>query len=291
MAAHLNYDTDKRIVYVTTAPTNGVLTLDVKVDIYSDMKEDWKNVAALNKLKFPLSDPVGGNLTKPPDTISPFYFFKYGWRMRPYEEDHTLYLENGYLLVDGGGDPWVATLGAYTVNIRDTVPADAFAIAGGGSGPTAQEIAIAVWDRILSAANHNIPNSSGRRLRELGDIISASVNDGTPGVTSFITNLSQSIDNFYVDQIIRFSSGTLEGIVRPIIAYNGTSKLLTISEPLPQAPANGDDFVIVPTHVHPVEEIGAAVWEELAADHLTADTMGEQANDTLKKAKLAAFKL
>jgi len=149
MAAHLDYDTDLRVVYVTTAPTDGVLTLDVQVDIYSDMKEDWKTNAALNKLKFPLLEPVGGNITKPPDKISPFYFFKYGWTIRPYEADHTLYLQNAYLLVDGGGDPWRTTLGAYTVNVRDTVPADAFAIAAGG-GATPAAIAAAVWAELLN---------------------------------------------------------------------------------------------------------------------------------------------
>lgn len=151
MAVHIAYDTDKRIIYVTTAPTNGQLTLDVKIDIYSDMKEDWRSNSALNKLKFPLAGPVGGNITKPPTKISPYYFLKYNWVMRPYEEDHTLYLENGYLLVDGGGDPWIRTIGGYAVNIRDTVPTDSFSIPSEG-GITEQDkidIIDGVWEKDL----------------------------------------------------------------------------------------------------------------------------------------------
>lgn len=126
MAAYLGYDTDKRIIYVTKAPVNGVVTLDVQIDIYSDMKEDWRSDSNLGKLKFPLFKPVGGNVIRPGTAISPFYFLKYGWYMRPYEADHTLYLINGYLLYEGGLDPWMKTIGGYTVNVRDTVPANSF---------------------------------------------------------------------------------------------------------------------------------------------------------------------
>lgn len=149
MATHLSYNTDERIVTVTTAPTGGELILDVQKNIYSDMKKDWKENSALNKFKFPFSGPVGGNIVKGDQAISPFYFMKYGWYLRPYEADHTLYLENGYLLLVGGGDPWLQTVGDFTVKVRDTVPADAFAIAGSGATPA--EIAAAVWAYILDS--------------------------------------------------------------------------------------------------------------------------------------------
>jgi hypothetical protein len=153
MAAKLDYDTDNRVIYVTEAPVLGEQTLNVKEDIYSDMKEDWKNNSTLNRFKFPLSEPVGGNTITGSKAISPYYFLKYGWRMRPYEGDHVLYLENGYLLVDGGGNPWNDTLGSYRVLVRDSVPADAYAVGSGAAPadpPTPAEIAAvvapAVWD-------------------------------------------------------------------------------------------------------------------------------------------------
>jgi len=176
MATHIDYDTDERIIYVTTAPTDGVLTLDVRKYVYSDMKKDWKETAALNKFKFPLFGPVGGNVIVPGEKyISPYYFLKYDWTMRPYEANHTLYLENAYLLLDGGGEPWNNTLGGYTVNVRDSIPADAYAIVEAGGDP--DTIAAAVWAYMV--------NSQRTALEEL----------------EYITGLTESIET-KVDSLI-----------------------------------------------------------------------------------------
>ena len=150
MAVHLDYNTDKRIIFIMTAPVAGTLSLNGKIDIYSDMKEDWRTNPALNRLRFPLSAPVGGNTIDPitGKAISPYYFLKYGWRMRPYEADHTLYIQDSYVLVDGGGDPWLKTLGGYTVNIRDSVPADSFTTTvsvGSGLSPEEQAKLDELW--------------------------------------------------------------------------------------------------------------------------------------------------
>ena len=40
-----------------------------------------------------------------------------------------------------------------------------------------------------------------------------------------------------------------------------------------------------------LDDIADAVWDEAAADHTAAGSTGEQAEETLKKAKLAAYKL
>ena len=148
-----------------------------------------------------------------------------------------------------------------------------------------------MWDETLTGINHNVPTSSGRRLRQLGDVVSSSINDPATTTDSFITLLTETRDDFYNDQLIRFTSGNLEGYVRPILSYDGTTKTIVVAEAMVEAPDDSSDFDIIPTHVHPIEQIAGAVWEELAADHTTADTMGEQAEDTLKKAKLAAYKL
>jgi len=81
--------------------------------------------------------------------------------MRPYEADHVLYLENGYLLVEGGGNPWNDTLSAYRVLVRDSIPADAYAV---GSG-SASAIAAAVWGE--SATAYTTPGTFGYYLDRL----------------------------------------------------------------------------------------------------------------------------
>lgn len=177
MAVHLDYDTDKRIIYVTTAPVNGVFSLNAKIDIYSDMKEDWKTDPTLNKLRFPLFEPVGGNPVTPAKSISPYYFLKYGWVMRPYEADHTLYIENGYLLIDGGGDPWIKTIGGHTVNVRDSVPADSFVLTASTSITEQDKLDIA--NRVWVYAT--------RSLTTFGSLVSDIWSYSTRTITSFGT--------------------------------------------------------------------------------------------------------
>jgi hypothetical protein len=66
--------------------------------------------------------------------------------------------------------------GAITAAAIATGAIDADAIAADAIGASeiaadaGVEIAAAVWDRVLSAANHNIANSAGRRLRQLQDV-------------------------------------------------------------------------------------------------------------------------
>lgn len=61
------------------------------------------------------------------------------------EANHTLVI-TGNLVVSGGGVPVVPTLGTYNVSTQYTVPVQAQGIATSGStGPTAADIAAAVW--------------------------------------------------------------------------------------------------------------------------------------------------
>jgi hypothetical protein len=85
-------------------------------------------------------DDLGGGLS-----IPPYFFLQGGWRVRPMEQDQDLEIVgNGF--VDGGGTPVVRTLGAYQVNVKYTVPVQAQGInTSGSSGPTAEQIAAAVW--------------------------------------------------------------------------------------------------------------------------------------------------
>jgi hypothetical protein len=87
-------------------------------------------------------DSLGGGLF-----IPPYFFLQNGWRVRPMESSHSLAI-TGNMFVDGGGVPVVQTLGNFNVSVQYTVPVQAQGISTGGSvGPTAAEIADAVWQR------------------------------------------------------------------------------------------------------------------------------------------------
>jgi hypothetical protein len=140
---------------------------------------------------------------------------------------------------------------------------------------TASSVADAVWDESLSS--HNTGGSAGKALKNLKEgIVSyeGQVNDASATTTSFITNLASSIDDFYNSQTIHFISGTLQGQSRLVLDYDGSTKQITVEEPLSSAPANGTEFIILSTHVHTMAEIADGVWDEAQSGHTTVGTFG-----------------
>jgi hypothetical protein len=73
----------------------------------------------------------------------------------------------------------------------------------------------------------------------------AVVADGGNSPDSFVTNLTSAANDFWAGAGIVFTSGALAGQVREIDSYDGTTKAITLVEPLTAAPAAGDLFVII----------------------------------------------
>jgi hypothetical protein len=71
-----------------------------------------------------------------------------------------------------------------------------------------------------------------------------------------------------------FIDGHLSGQARIITNYNGTTKTITLEEPLTSAPADGDQFLILATHENSVAEIADGVWNESQSGHTTVGTFG-----------------
>lgn len=140
------------------------ITLDKASTTASEIWSRWSDWFILNdNSKWPLAfrqvggDDLGGGLS-----IPPYFFLLNDWRIRPMESSHTLII-TGNLFVDGGGVPVVNTLGSYNVAIQYTVPVQAQGISTSGStGPTADEIASAVWDKLV--LDHQDSGSMGKAL-------------------------------------------------------------------------------------------------------------------------------
>lgn len=114
---------------------------------------DWY-LTGDNSKYLPTFAQVGGNdIDAGAGTKIPIYgFLLNGWRIKPQENNHTLVVGDGVLLVEGGGDPFVNTAGSFVVRINYQQPVQAISFSstgGGGSGPTAAEIADAVWAKTL----------------------------------------------------------------------------------------------------------------------------------------------
>lgn len=127
---------------------------------------------------------------------------------------------------------------------------------GGGGTPSAAQIAAAVWDQILTSNTHNIVNSAGRRLRQSGTrMLYEGKIVGTGTVTVFDTDLAQTEDNFYSNQLFIITTGALAGQARIIQAYDGTTKQFTFYKPWTAIPANDDQFEIHSEYINSALEI------------------------------------
>lgn len=120
----------------TITLTTGTTQVSVR-DVWSRWV-DWFLTGDNSKF-LPTFEQVGGNdIDVSQGTSIPIYaFLVNGWKLKPQEANHTLTINDGILLVNGGGDPFLNTNGAYTVRINYQQPVQAISFSStGGSGST-----------------------------------------------------------------------------------------------------------------------------------------------------------
>lgn len=142
-------------------------------------------------------------------------------------------------------------------------------------GITAGEVSDAVWDVALSG--YNSAGTTGKAIRQIKEgVISqdGQVNDVSATTTTFVSNLSSAVDGYYHDKVIVFVSGSLSGQARHIETYTGSTKSITVSQAFTSAPSNGDQFLILATHEHSLNEIADATWDEQRSGHTDAGSFG-----------------
>lgn len=121
----------------------------------------------------------------------------------------------------------------------------------------------------------------------LDDLIqlALTVNDAGPNATDFITSSAVAVDDWYNENMLLFTSGALAGLGRVIDDYDGATKRVYLTEAFPQAPANGNQFVIVGIagSTTTPATVADAVWDELEAGHTIAGSFGEEVTRQGKK--------
>jgi hypothetical protein len=159
MAVYTFDGPNKRI----TLPASTVI--DVK-DLYSRWK-DWVKTSDNSKY-LPAFSVVGGDPISEDTNLAVNVFIQnnLGWRIAPPETDIDIALV-GNLYPATASVPWRApAIGDYQTSINTDNSVNAIVVTtGGGSIPSASEIAEAVWEE--SMANHNTSSTFGRRLKEL----------------------------------------------------------------------------------------------------------------------------
>lgn len=138
---------------ITLDPATKRLILDSASVTAKDIFRAWADWMLLsdNSKYLPAFSATGGDDLGSGLSIPPYYFLLNGWRVRPMEASHNLTI-TGNLFVEGGGVPVVSTLGVFQVNVNYTVPVQAQAVSTSGTtGPSASEIATAVWAKSLES--------------------------------------------------------------------------------------------------------------------------------------------
>lgn len=141
------------------------------------------------------------------------------------------------------------------------------------------------WDEVISKAAHDVAQSAAKILRLTGDLIQidGSVSDGSPTTTDFDTTLTQG-DDYFNDSVLVFVNGAANaGIGKHVSAYLNANGNVTFVADMawPVTPVNGDDFVIVALHEHPITEVQAGLATEAKQDIMgtNVDSILEDTNE------------
>mgnify|MGYP001611998204 CR=1 FL=1 len=63
--------------------------------------------------------------------------------------------------------------------------------------------------------------------------------------STFLTNLTETVNDLWKDNMLLFTTGGLANQVKKVSAYNGSTKFITASTAFTSAPANGDRFLLI----------------------------------------------
>lgn len=165
--AKVTFDGTNKLIIVNTGIT--------ELTFYDDVYTEWKTwVASGNSMYLQAIKLVGGEVITATRALGNTFFLLNGWRIRPYEGDHTLII-NGNVYTDPAGYTiTVPTLGSYNVTVNlivsdiiesvsATVNVDGIANAVWDSTSANQIITNAVWNEPI--ANHTTTGTTGKTLQ------------------------------------------------------------------------------------------------------------------------------
>jgi len=140
MGANLYADTTNKILVVTLAPDgNGKVLINVQVDIWSDLIEDWQATLALRRFTFPVI-AIGGQTTST-GKLGTNYVLRDPWEIAPYEADHEFTLEGDIATELESAVLVRPTVGGYTVSAPRKISTHVQVVESDVSGLTPAESA------------------------------------------------------------------------------------------------------------------------------------------------------
>lgn len=150
------------------------------------------------------------------------------------------------------------------------------------------EIADAVWDEVITGANHNVQNSAAKYLREASEAVALATGNAQAGAAGSITLAAgaSATDNLYNGERIEIIEGTGAGQSRLITAYNGTTKVASVDRNWTTNPDTTSVYAITGADAD-IRSIGGS---DTAADNLLSDYDGtgyNKSNSTIGTATVA----
>jgi len=98
-------------------------------------------------------------------------------------------------------------------------------------GSTEGDVQYDVWEEILTSGTHNVANSAGRRLREIGTSVireNTAQGAGTGNNQVQLDAGASATNGIYDPSVIVLTGGTGQGQCRMIIEYDGATKTATV---------------------------------------------------------------
>ena len=177
------FDGPNKVIIVA----EGVTELDFRVDVYSAWKEWVQDPNQLNA-KWPEAiSYVGGDPISNERSLGTTFFLENGWRMRPWEGDHSITVTGNAFTREG--DPlFVPTLNPWTItiNLNTSVFAESFLPTPLLTSADIASLADAVWAEVLSGT------TASTRLIELADAIAASTSLTATEVWNYIIDAGKN---------------------------------------------------------------------------------------------------
>ena len=142
--------------------------------------------------------------------------------------------------------------------------ADLSGVALASAQLASSDVSDAVWN--VAVSSYNNAGTFGRGFKQVKEGLISDDGQATANgtTTSFVSNLSSAVDDFYNEKTIVFTSGSLTGQSRIISDYDGTTKTITVDtrEPFTSAVQSGDEFILLAIHSHTMSEIVHSIWVE-----------------------------
>ena len=166
------FDGVYKIIYVS----EGITSINVQEDIYSDWKE-WVQVNDNAKYIQALS-AVGGDPITDTQFLGTTYFLENGWRLKPWDSDvpYILSIDGNLFTREPGQNPSLPAINA-SVSFNRSNLVDLLVVDAGSSNTTVNVSANSVAD-IANNVWEEVVNSKGTKAREqLGEKIATKTQD------------------------------------------------------------------------------------------------------------------